>query len=143
MNRRDAENAETSRRSVELDSRLNRITDGIIGAAIEVHKVLGPGYLESVYEEALTIELALREIAFKRQHRFNMEFKGHVIGNGRIDLLVEDRVIVELKSVDVLLPLHQAQAISYLKALDLQLGLILNFNVPILKSGIRRIVYTK
>jgi len=72
-----------------------------------------------------------------------MEFKGHVIGNGRIDLLVEDRVIVELKYVDVLLPLHQAQVISYLKALDLQLGLILNFNVPILKSGIRRIVYTK
>jgi len=93
---------------MKLDSRLNRITDGIIGAAIEVHKVLGPGYLESVYEEALTIELALREISFKRQHRFNMEFKGHVIGNSRIDLLVEDRVIVELKSVDVLLPIHQS-----------------------------------
>jgi GxxExxY protein len=143
LNRRDAENAEISRGNVEPDSRLNQVTDGVIGAAIEVHKVLGPGYLESVYEEALSIELALRRIAFKRQYGFNTKFKGHVVGNGRIDLLVEDCLIVELKSVDALLPIHQAQVISYLKALDLQLGLLLNFNVPVLKSGVRRIVYTK
>jgi len=143
LNRGDAENAEISRRGMEPDSHLNSITNGVIGAAIEVHKILGSGCLEPVYEEVLVIELALREIAFKRRHRFNLELKGHVIGNGRIDLLVEDRLIVEIESVDALLPIHQAQLISYLKALDLQLGLILNFKVPILKSGIRRIIYTK
>jgi GxxExxY protein len=126
----------------EPNERLNSLTDQVIGAAIEVHRSLGPGYLEAVYEEALAIELQLRRIAFERQFRFNTKYKGHTVGEGRIDLLVEGAVIVELKAVDNLLPIHQAQVISYLKALELPLGLLLNFNVPVLKSGIRRIINT-
>jgi len=143
LNRRDAEDAEIVIERVEPDARLNGLTDAVIGAAIEVHRALGPGYLESVYEEALAIELSLRNIAFERQYRFDTQYKGHVVGSGRIDFLVDSRLVVELKSADALLPIHQAQVISYLRALGLQVGLLLNFNVPALKSGIRRIVYTK
>jgi len=126
----------------EPDEGLNSLRDHVIGAAIEVHRALGPGYLEAVYEEALAIELQLRGIAFERQYRFNTTYKGHKVGEGRVDLLVEQAVIVELKAADSLLPIHQAQVISYLKALELQVGLLLNFNVPVLKSGIRRIIHT-
>jgi GxxExxY protein len=112
----------------------------VIGAALEVHRSLGPGFLESVYEEALCIELGLREIAFQRQVPVAVEYKGHAVGEGRLDLLVAGRLVVELKAVESILPVHQAQVISYLKATGHQLGLLINFNVPVLKSGIKRII---
>ena len=112
----------------------------VVGAALEVHRTLGPGYLESVYEEALGVELQLRGVAFKRQVPFGIQYKGHNVGEGRIDLLVADKLLVELKAVEVLAPIHTAQVLSYLKATRLPLGLLLNFNVPVLKDGVKRVV---
>jgi GxxExxY protein len=128
------------RESREPDAELDKLARAVIGAAIEVHKVLGPGYLESVYEAALCTELEFREINFVGQHPITVLYKGRYVGDGRVDLLVESRLIVELKAVEALLPIHSAQLMSYLKALRLQLGLVINFNVPVLKQGIKRIV---
>ena len=122
-----------------MDARIEDAANKVIGAAIEVHRHLGPGYLESVYEEALTVELALRGIPFARQGVFGLDYKGHVIGEGRLDLLVDDCLIVELKAVESLAPIHTAQCISYLKANQRRLALLINFNVPVLKDGIKRI----
>lgn len=116
------------------------ITEKIIGAAIEVHKTLGPGLLEGIYEKALAHELSLRNIKHERQKEISIEYKGISAGNHRIDLLVEDKVIVELKTVDVLHPIHDAQLITYLKATGKRVGLIINFNVEQLKDGIKRII---
>lgn len=114
----------------------------VIGAAIEVHRALGPGFLEAVYEEALCYELELRNISFFRQHPIAVQYKGRLIGEGRIDILVENCLIVELKAVDDLIGVHTAQVISYLKATGLHLGLLINFKTQILKSGgIKRVVY--
>lgn len=112
----------------------------VIAAALEVHKNIGPGYLESVYEEALGVELQLRCIPFERQRAVSVNYKGHHVGEGRIDLLVGGCLVVELKSVDSLAPIHTAQMISYLKSTRIQLGLLINFNVRLLKDGIKRIV---
>jgi GxxExxY protein len=112
----------------------------VIGAAIEVHRLLGPGYLESVYEEALCVELGLREIAAIRQHPFSLDYKGHHVGLGRVDLLVEGCLPVELKAVDAIAGIHRAQLLSYLKALNMPLGLLLNFKSPAMRDGIVRIV---
>lgn len=113
----------------------------VIGAAIEVHRILGPGFLESVYEHALCVELGLRQIAFVSQSPVSVQYKGQPVGESRLDLLVADKLIVELKAVDALAPIHSAQVISYLKATGLVLGLLLNFNVPVLKQGgIKRVV---
>ena len=122
--------------SEELDDLAHRV----IGAAIEVHRELGPGFLESTYDSAPAIELKLRGINFSRQHPVGLIYKGHVVGEGRLDFLVEQVLILELKAVDRLLSVQEAQVISYLKATKLTLGLLINFNVPILKHGIRRIV---
>ena len=124
--------------AVSLDS----VAHDVIGAAIEVHRHLGPGYLESIYEEALCVELAGRGIRFERQLELGIDYKGKRIGKGRLDLLVENQLIVELKTVERLLPIHQAQVISYLKATSLQLGLLINFNNVVLKQGIKRVVLT-
>ncbi len=124
----------------EPDKFVDRIAHDVIGAAIEVHRTLGPGYVESVYEEALCIELQLRRLSFARQLCINVDYKGHPVGEGRLDVLVENSVIVELKAVDELAPIHTAQVISYLKATGYPLGLLVNFNVSVLKNGIRRIV---
>jgi GxxExxY protein len=105
--------------------------------------MLGPGYLESVYEAALAVELGLRQVSFERQKLISVHYKGHAIGEGRLDLLVGDELIVELKAIDSLAPIHSAQVISYLKAMRLPLGLLINFNVPVLKNGIKRIVQTE
>ncbi len=112
----------------------------IIGAAIEVHRELGPGFLESVYEEALALELDLRGIRYERQLEIEVPFKGHRVGRGRLDLLVASTVIVELKAIEVFAPIHLAKMISYLKATKLRIGLLINFNVPFLKEGLRRVV---
>lgn len=118
----------------------DRLAYSVIGAAIEVHKELGPGFLETVYEEALAFELTLRGIQFERQRPVKLHYKGHEVGSGRIDLLVEGRLVVELKTVDAILPVHTGQVIRYLKALDLNLGLLLNFEAVRIQSGIRRVV---
>lgn len=122
-----------------MDARIEDAANKVIGAAIEVHRHLGPGYLESVYEEALAVELTLRGIPFARQAVFGLDYKGHVIGEGRLDFLVDDCLIVELKAVESLAPIHTAQCISYLKANQRRLALLINFNVPVLKDGIKRI----
>jgi len=127
----------------EPTSQDDAIARKVIGAAIEVPRQLVPGYLESVYEEALCLELHRHKVDFRRQVPIAVEYKGHKVGEGRLDLLVEDRIIVELKAVDALAPIHQAQVISYLKATGLELGLLVNFNVPILKQGIKRVVLTQ
>ena len=119
---------------------LKDITGKIIGAAIEVHKILGPGFLEGIYEEALVYELKQRGIKYERQKEISIKYKNISVGNQRIDLLVEEKVIVELKAVDLLHPIHDAQLITYLKAANKRVGLLINFNVEQLKDGIKRIV---
>ncbi len=121
--------------------RLNKISQKIIGAAIEVHKQVGPGLLESAYEACLAFELTERGLAMERQKALPITYRGVELDCGyRIDLLVEDAVIVELKAVDRLEPIHEAQLITYLKLSGCQLGLLINFNVKVLKHGIRRLV---
>lgn len=124
----------------EPGERIDTLARTVIGAAIEVHRTLGPGFLESVYEEALGIELGLRHIAYTRQTPIALCYKGHPVGESRLDLFVEDTLVVELKAVESLAPIHTAQVISYLKATGCPLGLLINFNVPILKRGIKRVV---
>ena len=127
-------------RRAPLPERLNQLTHAVIGAAIEVHRVLGPGLLESVYEKALAIELGDRELRFVRQPIVPLFYKGQPIGEGRLDFLIENELVVELKAIEAILGLHEAQVISYLKTTGFPLALLINFNVPILRDGIRRIV---
>ena len=116
------------------------LTYQIIGAAIEVHRALGPGLLENVYENALCVELAERNLQYYQQKPIQVDYKGHDIGNLIVDIMVENRVIVELKSVKQITPLHTAQLIGYLKLTDLRTGLLINFNVETLRDGVRRFV---
>jgi GxxExxY protein len=112
----------------------------VIGAAIEVHRALGPGFLESIYEESLCMELYDRGIPFVRQREVIIRYKGRDVGIGRADLIIDDALIVELKAVDVLAPIHKAQLLSYLRSTGYPLGLLINFNVTTLRDGIRRVV---
>jgi GxxExxY protein len=117
------------------------ITEAIIGAAIEVHRQLGPGMLESVYEAILAYELAQRGLEVERQKAVPLVYKELSFDEGyRLDLLVAGQVIVELKCVEALLPIHEAQLLSYLKLTGLKVGLLINFKVPVLKQGIKRLV---
>jgi GxxExxY protein len=117
------------------------LTQQIIGAAIEVHKNLGPGLLESAYEECLCHELNLRGLRFQQQVSLPVTYKGIKLDCGyRLDLVVEEKVILELKSVDEVTPLHQAQLLTYLRLSGKKVGLLLNFNTPIMKDGITRLV---
>jgi GxxExxY protein len=119
---------------------INDLTGEIIGAAIEVHKILGPGLLESVYEECLCYELDLREIPYERQKSLNVEYKGVTLDTKlRLDLLVDDSVVVELKAHDRLEPIFDAQLLTYLKLAEIKIGLLINFNVPVLRDGIKRL----
>ena len=119
--------------------RYEDLTKGIIGAAIEVHKTVGPGLLEGVYEECLCHELKLRNLSFKRQIIVPVIYKDVTLDCGyRLDLLVENTVILELKSVDRIHPIFEAQLLTYMRMLQKSVGLLINFNVPILKSGIVR-----
>jgi len=126
----------------EPDRELDLLARAVLNAAMEVHRELGPGYVESVYEEALAIELALRQLDFERQKPIAVSYKGRPVGEGRVDVVIGDRLIVELKAVEKLLPVHKAQVISYLKAASQPLGLLINFNERLLKDGIQRIVLT-
>jgi len=139
MNRQDAKSAKRTEPSQEADRRAH----DVIGAAIEVHRILGPGFLESVYEEAVCVELKLRGISFARQTTKDIIYKGVLVGQHRQDLLVGDALVVELKAVDQIAPIFVATTISYLKATGQQLALLINFNVPVLKDGIKRIVLSQ
>jgi len=127
---------------MEPGPELDALATAVIGAAIEVHRVLGPGYLESVYEEALSAEFALNGIAFDRQKPFSLDYKSQRVGEGRMDFLVGGRLVIEIKAVERLLPIHRAQVMSYLKATKGRLGLLINFNESILRDGIRRIIWS-
>ncbi len=123
------------------EEELNRLSEHVIGAAMEVHKELGPGLLESAYEACLAHELELRGLAFERQKAFPVRYKNLTVKLGyRLDLLVEGELVVELKAIESVEPVHKAQLLSYLKLMDRRLGLLINFNVKLLKQGIRRIV---
>lgn len=124
---------------MEPDPALNRITNAIIGAAIEVHRALGPGHLEFAYEEAMAIEMTLRGIRFRRQVDVRLMYKGHEVGKAWLDFLVVESVVLELKAVEQIVPVHNKQMISYLSITGYPLGLIINFNVPALRHGIKRI----
>src|SRR5579863_8449707 len=116
-------------------------TEKVIGSAIEVHRQLGPGLLESAYEECLCFELQQAEIGFRRQVPLPVIYKSIRLDCGyRLDLLVEDQVIVELKTVERLLPIHEAQMLTYMKVSGIRTGLLLNFNSSVLKDGIRRLL---
>jgi GxxExxY protein len=118
----------------------NPLTESILGACIEVHRTLGPGLLESAYEECVCRELQLRGLHFRRQVQVGFDYKGAPVDWGyRIDILVEEQVIVELKSIERLEPVHQAQVLTYLKIGRYPIGLLINFNVPSLRQGIRRL----
>ena len=117
------------------------LSNKVIGCAIEVHRTLGPGLLESTYEQCLAREMDLSGIAFKLQSPLPVEYKGIKLDCGyRIDMLVEDKLIVELKSVEKILPIHEAQILTYMKLANTQVGLLINFNVERLKEGLRRFV---
>ena len=118
---------------------LNEITETVIGAAIEVHRALGPGLLESAYEECLCYELTLRRVVVERQKPLPVVYKGVKLDCGyRLDLFVAGTVVVEIKAVEAIQPIHEAQLLTYLKIGGWKLGLLINFNVPVLKDGIRR-----
>ena len=122
-------------------SDLNQLTSRIIGAAIEVHRHLGPGLLESAYETCLAYELAQRGLTYERQKPLPLVYKEIHLDQGyRVDLLVDGKVIVEVKVVDNIAPVHEAQVLSYMRFSGCQIGLLLNFNVTLLKHGIRRFI---
>jgi GxxExxY protein len=129
--------------SAEARDRLEELARIVVDAALEVHRALGPGFVESVYEEALAIELVQRGVPFERQLPVRVTYRGFVVGSGRVDLLVGALLVVELKSVEALAPIHVAQTLSYLKVLEQPLGLLITFNVQLLRDGIRRVVLTR
>ena len=119
----------------------NELSYAIIGACLEVHKVLGPGLLENTYQECLARELSLRGIPFEKEKPLPVEYKEVRVDCGyRLDFLVDGSVVVELKSIEAILPVHEAQVLTYLKLTGCKLGLLVNFNVAVLKEGIRRLV---
>ncbi|MFH1096241.1 MAG: GxxExxY protein [Candidatus Desantisbacteria bacterium] len=121
---------------------INQITEKIIGAAIEIHRTLCPGLLESAYEECLCYELSMAGLHFRRQVELPVIYKGIKLDCGyRMDILIEEKVVAELKTVEKLLPIHEAQLLTYLKMMDKRIGLLINFNVSVLKDGIKRIAH--
>ena len=135
----DAEGAKVAQKTQKEEPVENDCSHAIIGAAVEVQRVLGVGLLESAYSAALAIELTERGIAFEREVPITGRYKGREVGLAyRADFIVDRTVIVELKVVDALTEIHRAQLLSYLRLAELKLGLLLNFNVPFLKDGIRR-----
>ena len=115
-------------------------SERVIGACIEVHRALGPGLLESTYEECLAHELGLRGLAFERQLPVHVEYKGIALGSGyRIDLLVERSLVVEIKAVERLLPVHEAQVLTYLRLTGVKAGLLVNFHSAVVRTGLRRL----
>jgi len=126
--------------SLEFSSERDPLTEKIIGCAIEVHRQLGPGLLEATYENALAVEFELNGLLFQRQVVFPMSYKGRIIGEHRLDLLIENEVILEIKSVDRHDPIFEAQVLTYLKITGFKRALLVNFNSRLLKDGIKRFV---
>jgi GxxExxY protein len=124
----------------EPDDEMNALTQQVIGAAIEIHKELGPGLDESMYHNAMCIELQRRSIPFVKELIVDVKYKGEMIGQRRIDLVVASRLVVELKTVEELSKVHKAQVHTYLKITGLKLDLLINFNVAYLKDGLKRII---
>jgi GxxExxY protein len=119
----------------------NDITEQAIGAAVDVHKAMGPGLLESIYQRCMEVELGLRDIPFREQQPVHLWYKGRDVGSDLfVELLVAEKVVVELKAVDALLPVHEAQLLTYLRLTGMRVGLLINFNVPVLKQGVCRMV---
>ena len=127
----------------EPDEELDRLAAEVIAACIETHRILGPGFLETVYEAALSVELCLRGIPFRRRPPVELVYKGQPIGQHQLDFLVGERLVVELKAVEAFAPVHVAQVLSYLRATGLTLGLLVNFNSPVLLRGVRRIIHSR
>jgi len=120
---------------------LNKITETIIGAAINVHRALGPGLLESAYEACMVYELAQAGLKVEQQKPLPIVYRGVKLECGyRMDLMIDNEIIVEIKSIEKLLPIHQAQLLSYLKLSNCRVGLLINFNIKVLKNGIQRVV---
>lgn len=134
------ESTEGSGENTERMESTDQVTEAVIGAAIEVHRELGPGFLEGVYERALCAELRRRGVEIQTQVVLPVRYKEDIVGELRLDLLVAGRVIVEIKATEGLTPLMTAQLLSYLKSTGVHVGLLINFNAPILKQGIRRLV---
>ena len=124
---------------IPIDAELNELSDRVIGAAIEVHRALGPGFQELTYQRAMLIELYRREIRVESEVPITLKYKDEQIGNGRIDLLVEGRLVVELKSAEANPKKYRKQVVVYLKATGLRLGLVINFEADLLKEGICRV----
>ena len=136
----ETQSAQRNILSSQTEFPLKAITERIISCAIEVHSTLGPGLLESVYEEALAHEFSLRGIVYVRQKEISLKYKGKEVGKHRIDYLVESEVIVELKAVEIIHRIYEAQVLTYLRAMDKRVGLLINFNVTKLKDGIKRLI---
>jgi len=137
ISHRDTENTE---RFITDIKELNKITEKIIGCAIEVHRNLGPGLLESIYESALCVEFDNNDVEYQRQILIPVRYKDNIIGEHKLDLLVENEIIVELKAIDKMAPIFEAQLLSYLKMAKKKLGLLINFNSIQLKEGLKRII---
>ncbi len=127
--------------SFALSAHLEDLATVLVDSAFKVHQALGPGLLESVYESCFCIELTNRRISYERQAQMSLVYEGvNVDGGFRLDLLVEKSIVVEIKAVEKLLPIHQSQVLTYLKLTNLRLGLLVNFNVQMFKQGVRRVV---
>ncbi|MEM1353922.1 MAG: GxxExxY protein [Planctomycetota bacterium] len=124
----------------DLDQQTEELARRVIGAAIEVHKTLGPGFLESAYQNTLSIELEERGIPHQVEAPISILYKGKPVGGGRSDVIALDRIVLELKTVEAITNLHRAQLISYLKATNIKLGYIFNYNSVVLKDGMQRII---
>jgi GxxExxY protein len=122
---------------------INELTERIIGLAIDVHRQLGPGLAEAAYERALSIDLTAAHMSFHRQVAVPVAYKGEIVAEYRPDFIVDDRVVVEVKSIERLAPVHKAQMLTYLRITGCEVGLLMNFNEAVLKAGIRRVVLQK
>ncbi len=131
------------KRVVQIPEELNLLSERVTGAAIEVHRALGPGMLERLYEDAFCHELALCGIPFQRQFAISLSYKGLELSGQRLDLLIDNVLVVELKATESVANNHLAQLVSYLRAGDYPLGLLLNFNVRVLRDGIHRRIYSQ
>jgi GxxExxY protein len=140
VKRQDAKDAKDARELQGAGGETDEVASAVLQAAIEVHRGLGPGFLESVYDQALDLELTLRRIRFVRQPAIAVVYKDRLVGDVWPYFLVAQRLIVELKTVEQLAPIHIAQALSYLRATELALALVINFNVTVLLRGVRRVV---
>jgi GxxExxY protein len=136
----DEEPPYVERPRLEPDPALDDLTAAVIGAAIEVHRQLGPGLDEALYKAGMCVEMRLRNIPFACEVTVPVFYKGEQIGKKRIDLVVGERIVVELKAVECLTALHKAQLHTYLKIMNYRLGLLINFNCPVLKDGIKRVI---